>query len=63
MTTGVLDGKIALVTGGTSGIGAATARRFIREGARVVAIAIGGEEVARAERCPRARRCVSRRRV
>lgn len=31
-----LDGKIALVTGGTSGLGLATARRFIAEGATVV---------------------------
>jgi meso-butanediol dehydrogenase / (S,S)-butanediol dehydrogenase / diacetyl reductase len=43
-----LEGKRVVVTGGTSGIGEATSRRFLEERARVVAIAVGEDEVATA---------------
>ena len=47
---GHLDGKIALVTGGGSGIGQATALAFAREGAKVVVVDVqvdGGEETVK----------------
>lgn len=36
MTSGLLNGKLAVVTGGSSGIGAACVRQLAREGARIV---------------------------
>jgi NAD(P)-dependent dehydrogenase (short-subunit alcohol dehydrogenase family) len=39
-----LEGKRVVMTGGTSGIGAATSRRFVAEGARVVSVSLGPEE-------------------
>jgi NAD(P)-dependent dehydrogenase (short-subunit alcohol dehydrogenase family) len=45
-TSGTLEGKICLVTGATSGIGAVTARTLARLGATVVVV---GRDVARCE--------------
>ncbi|MFE0451862.1 SDR family oxidoreductase [Streptomyces sp. NPDC058914] len=43
---GTLDGKVALVTGGSRGIGAATALRLAREGADVALTYVNGKEAA-----------------
>src|SRR5437667_12900503 len=45
---GKLDGKIALVTGGNSGIGLATAKQFVNEGAYVFITGRREPELARA---------------
>ena len=51
MTSKLLEGKVAIVTGGASGLGRATVERFIDQGARVVIADVNaaqGEELAAA---------------
>jgi NAD(P)-dependent dehydrogenase (short-subunit alcohol dehydrogenase family) len=43
---GLLDGQRAVVTGGASGIGAATCRRMAEEGARVAVVDLNGDDAA-----------------
>jgi NAD(P)-dependent dehydrogenase (short-subunit alcohol dehydrogenase family) len=47
---GKLDGKVAVVTGGSSGIGFATARAFHQEGAQVVITGRDQEALSQAQR-------------
>ncbi len=41
---GMLDNKVAFITGGASGIGAGTARRFAEEGAHIVLADVQDED-------------------
>ena len=57
---GRVEGKVALVTGGSSGIGRATALAFAREGAKLVVADMdedGGQQTWQSIREKGARRC------
>ena len=49
VTAGRLTGKVGVITGGASGIGLATARRFVAEGARVVLGDLNADALAAAQ--------------
>lgn len=48
---GMLDGKVAVITGAGQGIGRACVDVFLREGAKVVAVDFSGAEAQVAEQC------------
>ena len=52
---GRLPGRVALVIGAASGIGAGIAEGFVREGADLALVDLAPEEAAADVRCPSAR--------
>jgi NAD(P)-dependent dehydrogenase (short-subunit alcohol dehydrogenase family) len=48
--SGLLEGRIAVITGGGSGIGEAISRGYAKEGARVVVLDASGEAAAKTEK-------------
>lgn len=55
VTNGRLQGKVAIVTGGATGIGEAIAHKFVREGARVTLAGLPGDPLDDVARALRAR--------